>query len=197
MLPPTIAPVQVVIVPIWKGDDGRAEALAYADKVADLLRGLRVQVDRRDDMKPGAKYFHWERKGVPLRLEIGPRDMAAEQVFAASRTGGPKVAMPLAGLGDTVRQKLDAIQAELHARAAQRLAERTYEVATYDEFKARVDAGGFFQVAWHDDPIAEATIKEETKATIRCYPLGLSPGQRPCFYSGKPATHVAIFARAY
>ncbi|MSQ03047.1 MAG: proline--tRNA ligase [Myxococcales bacterium] len=198
VLPPRLAPIQVVLTPMWKGDGEKAAAVAFAEAAAARLVGLRVRVDTRDQMKPGAKYFEWERKGVPLRLEIGPRDMAANSVFAAPRTGGGKYAIVVdEQFATNVRAKLDEIQALLYQRAAARLAERTVRVQSYDELKAKLDGGGFFLANWCDDAAAEATIKEETRATIRCYPLDQQTPDGPCFYSGRPATHLALFARAY
>ncbi len=198
VLPPRLAPIQVVITPIWKGDSEKAAAVAFAEAAAARLTGLRVRVDTRDQMKPGAKYFEWERKGVPLRLEIGPRDMAANSVFAAPRTGGGKFAIVVDDqFATTVRAKLDEIQALLYQRAEARLAERTVAVRSYDELKAKLDGGGFFLANWCDDAANEDAIKVETHATIRCYPLDGQTPDGPCFYSGRPATHVALFARAY
>lgn len=204
VLPPALAPVQVVIVPIWKSDSEKETVLAFAEEVrAALAPGLRVKVDDRDSLKPGAKYFEWERKGVPLRLEIGPRDVAQRSVFAAPRVAitadGKKFGIPMDGIAAAVAGHLATLHRTLYDRAAARLAERTYDLGSYDELKARVDGGGFFRVAWCEDAAAEATIKEETKATIRCYPLEgqAAAAGRTCFYSGRPATHIAIFARAY
>jgi prolyl-tRNA synthetase len=197
VLPPAIAPVQVVLTPIWKSDEEKAVVLAFAQQVKAALGGLRVALDDRDALKPGAKYFEWERKGVPLRLEIGPRDVASGQVFAAPRTGGKKFGIPLEGIGDAVRARLAEIQAELLARATQFRDSQTFDLQSYDELRQRIDGGGFFRVNWKDDPVAEAKIKEETRATIRCFPLDAGPPTGPCFYSGQPADRVAIFARAY
>lgn len=212
VLPPRIAPTQVVITPIWKGEGEKATILAYANEVKAALSGrFRVTVDERDTLKPGAKYFDWERKGVPLRLEIGPRDMASRSVFAAPRIaiappGQPdvpaqvkKFALGLDGLADAVGGVLDAIQARLLARATAHRDASIHTPADYLAFKAQLEQGGFLRVPWFDDAEAEARIKEETKATIRCYPL---VGQeeaagRVCFYSGRPANRIALFARAY
>ncbi len=200
VLPPKVAPVQVVITPIWKTDAEKDLVLAHADKVkAALSPEFRVKIDARDTVKPGAKYFEWERKGVPLRLEIGPRDVAGDSVFAAPRTGGKKFGIAAATIRDGVRAALDAIQAELFQRALTRRTETLRTSVDYASFKEDVEKGGFIQVYWCDDAANEATIKEETRATIRCYPL---EGQeqavgKTCFYSGRPATHVALFARAY
>jgi len=204
VLPPALAPVQVVLTPIWKSDTEKAAVLAFCDEVRRALHPrFRVKLDDRDSLKPGAKYFEWERKGVPLRLEIGPRDMAQRSVFAAPRVpvsaDGKKFGIPFADLAERVGDTLDRIQAALYQRAEERLHARTYDIGSYDELKAGLEGGGFFRVAWHDDADAEARIKEETKATLRCFPLEGQEGAagRTCFYSGRPATHIAIFARAY
>ncbi len=200
LLPPAVAPIQVVLTPIWKTDAEKATTLAFADEVrAALGARFRVKLDDRDQLKPGAKYFEWERKGVPLRLEIGPRDVAARSVFAAVRTGGKKYGIPFEGVADAVAAALDGVHTELYRRAAERRVQRTLRVESYQEFKERLEGGGFFLVPWHDDAAWEARIKEETRATIRCFPL---EGQeeaagKVCFASGRPATHMAIFARAY
>ncbi len=197
VLPPAIAPVQVVLTPIWRSEEEKAIVVGFAEKVKAELKGLRVALDVRESMKPGAKYFEWERKGVPLRLEIGPRDVASDQVFAAARTGGKKFGIAFDGIRASVESKLVEIQAELLAKATERRDAGTHRVATYDEFKSRIEAGGFFVVNWKDSAENEAKIKEETKATIRCFPLDVAAPDGPCFYSGRTADRVAIFAKAY
>ncbi len=200
VLPPTLAPTQVVITPIWKTDEERGTVMAFAQQVlAALSPKVRVKLDDRDTLKPGAKYFEWERKGVPLRLEIGPRDVQSGQVFAAPRTGGKKFPIAFAGIEESVVAKLAELQATLLARAKERLDQSIVRVASYDELKAKLEQGGLFLVPWHDDAQWEAKIKEETRATIRCFPL---EGQEEakgatCFASGRPATHMALFGRAY
>jgi prolyl-tRNA synthetase len=211
VLPPSIAPVQVVITPIWKGDAERVAVLAFAERVrAALSPRFRVTLDERDTLKPGAKYFEWERRGVPLRLEVGPRDVQQGAVFAAPRVGVPspvtnyapvtrKFPLPLEGLGDNVWEVLDRVQKALLSAAEARLAARTSTPASYAAFAEALEQGGFFLVPWHDDPDAEARIKEETKATIRCFPLDGQDAAlgATCFYSGRPADRMALFARAY
>ena len=151
-------------------------------------------------MKPGAKYYDWERKGVPLRLEVGPRDVAKGAAFAARRIGGPKFGIEAEGIGARVLTELDAIQNELLERARTFRNERMFELSDYGAFKDALSAqGGWYLVPWCDDAEAENQIKSETKATIRCFPIGRqdeAAGQN-CFYSGKPATHMALFSRAY
>ena len=201
VLPPKVAPVQVVIVPITRPDN-QEKVMAFVDGVAARLRGrFRVKVDDRDNMKPGAKYFEWERKGVPLRFEVGPRDVDNGTVFCKTRTEPGKFSLPAdEGLADAIGAVLDKMQAAMLEKAlATRLA-RTHRIDSYDELKARLESdSGWFLVPWTDDAENEAAIKTETKATIRCYPLeGQEEAQgRTCFYSGRPATHMAIFSRAY
>ena len=202
VLPPKVAPIQVAIVPIWRGDDEKAAVVEFAKKVASALSGrFRVKLDDRDNMKPGAKYYEWERAGVPLRMEIGPRDMAKQAVFCARRIGGPKFGLTVDdGFLDAVAAQLDGIQAELLSRAIAARDARTFRGVSYKDMVGRLDSeAGFFLVPWHDDPVAEAAIKDECRATIRCFPVdGQAEAQgQTCFYSGRPATHMAIFARAY
>ena len=207
ILPPKIAPIQVVVVPIWRGDDQRQGVMEFAQGVMKALSGhVRVHLDDRENMKPGAKYFEWERKGVPLRLEIGPRDVEKQSVFCGRRTGGKK--FPIA-FGDgsneaaflsEIQQQLETIQAELLQKATDLRDSRTFRTDNYDEMKSKLkEEAGFFLVPWHDDAEAEAAIKNDCKATIRCYPLdGQAEAEgKSCFYSGRKATHMAIFARAY
>ena len=202
VLPPTIAPVQVAIVPLWRKDGEKETVLPFAESVRDALvaAGVRVAFDTRERMKPGAKYYDWERKGVPLRLEIGPRDVQQGSAFAARRLGGPKFAIPLAEIADTVTTELEKTQAELLQRARDFQTERTFHCENYEDFKAQLEEkGGWTLVPWCDDAENEAQIKTDTKATIRCFPHGKqteAEGQS-CFYSNRPATHMALFARAY
>ncbi|MEE2750976.1 MAG: proline--tRNA ligase [Myxococcota bacterium] len=202
VLPPRVAPVQVAVVPLWRKDGEKETVLPFAEQIAAELRsvGIRVALDTRERMKPGAKYYDWERKGVPLRLEVGPRDVAKGAAFAARRIGGPKFGIEAEGIGARVLTELDAIQNELLERARTFRNERMFELSDYGAFKdALSDQGGWYLVPWCDDAEAENQIKSETKATIRCFPIGRqdeAAGQN-CFYSGKPATHMALFSRAY
>jgi prolyl-tRNA synthetase len=202
VLPPKMAPVQVVIIPIWRKAHEKDVVIEFADKMNDTHKaaGIRVKVDDRDSVKPGAKYWEWERKGVCRRMEVGPRDVKGGSAFSKKRTGGDKFGIPLEGAADTVRGILDEMQAELLAKATELRDSRTHRVDSYEEFKTQLKAqGGWYKVFWCADEAAEDQIKTETKATVRCYPIGEQdiPEGAVCFYSGKPATHVAIFARAY
>jgi len=204
VLPPTLAPVQVVVIPIWRKnkDDEREKVQGFAHQLVARLRkaGVRVQLDDRDHLKPGAKYYEWERKGVPLRMEVGPRDVDQGAAFCARRTGGDKFAITLADCEQSTLTALETMQSDMLERARSFRDANTHEVDSYEAFKSSLtEKGGWYLVPWHADGEAEERIKAETRATIRCYPLGqqhLAEG-RACFYSGKPATHLAIFARAY
>lgn len=224
VLPPAVAPLQVVIVPITKGSGEEHEAvLKYAQDIAAALKAakLRARVDARPNLRPGAKYFEWERKGVPLRLEVGPRDMAGGAAMLAARfeasggspgDGSKKVSIPAAdkaGLVAAVQHALAATHDGLLAAAKERLQRSTHRVDSYTQMRGMVsaaadgqaDQAGFYLVPWKCDRANEEAIKEECKATIRCYPF--EHNQAPpaagvkCFYSGDQATHMAIFARAF
>ena len=202
VLPPKLAPVQVVVIPIWRKAHERETVLGFAQDAVETLRaaGLRVQIDDREKIKPGAKYYEWERKGTPLRLEVGPRDVKKNALFAAKRIGGKKFAIPRAELVEEVVATLASIQQELLDRALTQRQERTTKVEDYEEFKVLLaENGGWYLAPWKDDAENEARVKEETRATIRCYPLDNQDNvsEMRCFYSGEPATHVALFARAY
>jgi prolyl-tRNA synthetase len=199
VLPPAVAPVQVVIVPVYK-DPERATVLEAAEGLFTLLKPhVRVKIDDRDNMRPGAKYFEWERKGVPLRLEIGPRDVQKGQAFAAPRTGGGKFGVPLADAVAQVRAVLDRLQDELLATARAGLQAATFEVDTRDAFVRGLDErGGFYRVPWGGDDADEDRVKDETRATLRCFPLETGDvAGRTCPLTGKPSRRWALFARAY
>jgi prolyl-tRNA synthetase len=204
VIPPKVAPIQVVIVPVYKEHE-KAAVLAAADRLfADLRARFRVKVDDRDNIRPGSKYFEWERKGVPLRLEIGPRDVANGQAFAAPRLQLPsqekkKFGIPFDGVADRVEAVLVEFQAMLLARAEAIAEQRTFTVSSREEFVEKLDTTpGFFVIPWGGDDADEDEIKEQTKATLRCYPFGArSVDGEICPLTGKPAKRLAYFARAY
>ena len=198
VLPPALAPVQVVIVPVYKDAEKSLVMAAANELFAQLKPHVRVRVDDRDHLRPGAKYFEWERKGVPLRLEIGPRDVAKGQAFAKRRTGGEKFGVPLDGAPEVVKRVLAEIQAALLENARANLTARSYSVANYAEFRERIESdAGFFRVPWGGDAADEARIKEETRATHRCAPFEDPPVGMTCPLTGKPSREWAIFARSY
>jgi len=217
VLPPPVAPVQVIIVPISKGAGDEHEAVMA--RVRDIAKALkvdkiRVRIDERANMRPGAKYFEWERKGVPVRLEVGPRDVASNAAMLALRVGGGDKKEQVStsdssALVTKIRSSLAAVHANLLQAAKERLATKTFSLADYASMKNMIERGagedkeaaGFYLVPWKCDATNEEKIKDECKATIRCYPLNLNTSPPPagtkCFYSGEQATHMAIFARAF
>ncbi len=200
VLPPKLAPIQVVIVPIWKSDGQRAEVLEVVTRVEAALRDdVRVRVDDRDGYSPGWKFNEWEMRGVPLRIEIGPRDVEREQVTLARRDipgREGKSTTPLEGLTGVVREVLATIQADLYRRALDFREAHTYDPGDYAEFQEAV-SDGFAYSWWCGDVDCEAQIKEDTKATIRCIPLEQEPGKGKCIRCGKEASERAVFGRAY
>jgi prolyl-tRNA synthetase len=205
VVPPRLAATHVVIVPIWKKDEEKARVLETAARLAAELRddGLGVKVDDREGLKPGAKYYEWERKGVPLRLELGPRDIEGQCVMAKLRVGDEgKLKLPMDGLGVHVGKLLDGMQAMLFARALAAREANTVRVDTWADFEA-VFAGTASKFVWaHWDGTAEteAAVKEATKATIRCIPLpGEGPAPEPgrCVKTGRQSQRRVLFARNY
>ncbi len=201
--PPRLAQWQVVIVPIWRSDEEKEATCGAADRLVAELRaaGIRVTADLREGIKPGAKYFEWEARGTPLRLEIGPRDLAAGTVMLARRTGG-KESVPMDGLAGALQGALDAMQDALFAAARDRREANSLRgpksKEEFIEFLAR--DGGFVYAGFCGDPAVEAEIKEQTKATIRCIPdeeFRSAEAPTTCIWTGRPATMEALWAKAY
>jgi prolyl-tRNA synthetase len=202
ILPPRLAPHQVVIVPIWKSDEEHSAVLEVVERVKATLsdQGVRLHVDDREAYSPGWKFNEWEMRGVPLRIEIGPRDVENEQVMLARRDvwgrDGKSSAPITEGLADVVQELLATIQADLYRRAFDFREEHTYDPKDYNEFKDVVDEG-FAYSWWCGDAECEAQIKEDTKATLRCIPLEQESGQGKCIRCGEEANERAVFGRAY
>ena len=210
ILPPRLAPYQLVIVPIFKTDEEKATVFENAHRLRKELvdAGVRVKMDEREGMSPGFKFNDWEMRGVPLRLELGPKDVAKGSVVLARRDRPGKEGkafVPQQGIAAAVKQTLDTIQQSLYDRALEFRKVNTAEPAGYADFKTAVEKG-FALSWWCGSSDCEAKIKEETKATMRCIPLdqtlrGTSSGQAggsgKCVYCGQPASERAIFARAY
>ena len=199
ILPPKVAPHQVVIVPIppRKGDWNEA-VLPKAREVHAALRGagIRVHLDDRDTQQTGFKYSDWEMRGVPLRLEIGPKDIEKDQCVLVRRDTREKAFVPLAGLAVRTREILDAMQKDLLERARKFVADRTTRVSSYDEFKeVMASKRGFILAGWNGDAETEAKIKVETKATVRVIPMG-EEREAPCVVTGRKGREV-YFAQAY
>lgn len=198
VLPPKVAPIQVVIVPIAKEGAERDTVLAAAKQIADELNlGDRLLIDDRDYQSPGYKFNEWERKGVPIRLEIGPRDMALGNVVLARRDTSEKETVKQSVIAKHIENVLAEMQTALFERALQLRNEHTFTVTSYDEFKEKV-AHGFVRALWCGEAECEAAIKADTKATIRCLPFEKElSGSGTCVHSGHEAKHEAIWARAY
>src|SRR6266568_4274331 len=201
VLPPKLAPYQVVIVPIFKTDDEKKTVLDTARKVkAELSKSnIRITLDEREGSSPGWKFNDWEMRGVPLRVELGPKDVAKQTAVLARRDRpgrDGKINASLAGLPATVESLLAEIQQSLHDKALAFRKTNTHDAKTYDELKKAVE-NGFAISYWCGNPDCEAKIKEETRATIRCIPLEQEGDSGRCVYCGQPATARAIFARAY
>ena len=200
VLPPKLAPIHVVIVPIFKTDEEFEKISAKANEIAAALRkqGYAVKYDNRDTHKPGFKFAEWELKGVPVRLAIGPRDLEAGTVEVARRDTKEKQVMKLDAIATDVPTLLDDIQQNIYNRAAKFKTDFTTKVESYDEFKKVLDEkAGFVLAHWDGTQETETAIKEETKATIRCIPLDAPEENGICIYSGKPSTRRVLFARAY
>jgi prolyl-tRNA synthetase len=199
-LPPRLAPIQVVIVPIWKSDEERAIVLEVANHLMESLQQqFRCHLDDRDEVSPGYKFNDWEMRGVPLRVEIGPKDVQKEQAVLVRRDlprKENKSTVALSGLQLEVGSLLEAIQGNLLAQALRFRENHTYEPATYEELVEAV-AKGFALAYWCGSADCEAQIKEETKATIRCIPLEQDGPPGRCVCCGREAKEKAIFARAY
>jgi prolyl-tRNA synthetase len=200
-LPPRVAPQQVVIVPIFREDE-RADVLQAATAVADELRtaGVRVRVDDRPEYRPGFKFNEWELKGVPLRVEIGGRDLAAGVVTVARRDTGDKQQIPLARAAAAIGEILSDVQTSLFRAARDEQERRTLrDPESYDEMIEYLrDAGGFVAAWWCGRSDCEARVKEDTSATIRCLPLGEQPAESgPCICCGRSAVAAAVWAQAY
>ena len=198
-LPPNIAPYQVVVIPIFKNDDEIKIIKEYIDPILSELKAnqIRIHEDWRKE-SPGYKFNEWEMKGAPLRLEIGLRDIEKNSTMVARRDNGEKQQVNKNELVAQVPILLDQIQQALFSQALKFRDDNTYSVTSYDEFKDLIKKNsGFIKCGWDGDAKTEQAIKDETKATIRVIPINENPKDLLCIYSGKPAKHEVIFAKAY
>ncbi|HYN99006.1 MAG TPA: proline--tRNA ligase [Actinomycetota bacterium] len=196
-LPPKLAPFQVVIVPIYR-DEQKATVLEAVQRIKDSLGDVRVKVDAREEHRPGYKFNEWELRGVPVRLEIGPRDLDAGQVMAYRRDTGEKTAVQLASLPAEIPQMLQDIQQNLFQSALDFRTDHTFSPGSYDELVDLLkDASGFVRGGWCGNPECETKVKDQTKATIRVLPLDPSEQEGNCIVCGSPATELATWAQSY
>lgn len=201
VLPPTLAPIHVVMVPIFKTEEEHTAIIAKMEELKGELEkfGLSVKIDDRDNLRSGFKFAEWELKGVPVRVAMGPRDLANGTVEVARRDTLTKESMPLDGVAQAINALMDTIQQNIYQKALDFRAANTVQVDTWEEFKEKIEEGGFLLCHWDGTPETEEKIKEETKATIRCIPLDTNVvmEEGKCIYSGKPSKQRVIFARAY
>jgi prolyl-tRNA synthetase len=200
VLPPRLAPIQVVIVPIWRKNKDRDAVLKAAQNILIRLKdSVRIKLDDREGVSPGWKFNDWEMRGVPLRIEIGPRDIANSQVMLARRDQPGREGKILVSINDlptTIPSKLTEIQKAIYQKAVDFSDRHTFDVSTYDELNEVVQYG-FARAWWAGDIEDEYKVKEETKATIRCIPNNQPGGSGKCIFTGKDAKEIAIFSKAY
>ncbi len=199
VLPPMLAPIHVVIVPIYKGEEELEMICNRAKELKKELeaKGIVVKIDNRDNVRSGFKFAEHELKGVPVRLAMGPRDYQNGTVEIARRDTLEKQTISQEGLADYVARLLDEMQKNIFDKALKFREEHTYKVDTYEEFKQKIEDGGFILAHWDGTAETEAKIKEETKATIRCIPLNAELEDGVCMVTGKPSKQRVVFARAY
>jgi len=199
-LPPAVAPIQVAIVPIHRSDVEREAVIGVAERLRAELAGLgiRVRLDDRAQHRPGYKFAEWELKGVPIRIELGPRDVAADRVVIATRLGGDKEEVAVADVAAGMVARLASVQGDLFADALAYREANTHQISSFDAFASGIEEqGGFWVGAWCGEGACEATISTKTKATIRFLPIEPSDPGAPCMHCGKPGVDVATWARAY
>lgn len=197
-LPPKVAPHQVVVIPIFRNDEQKKIVEEYLNPILDTLKNnsVRTNVDWRDE-SPGFKFNDWEMKGVPIRMEVGPRDIENKQIVLVRRDTGEKSTVQVNAIADKVSQMLDDIHNNLFVQAKEFMNNNTHKIDSYDEFKKIIKDGGFIRCGWDGTSETELKIKEETGATTRVIPFDENPKDLKCIYTGKPAKHEVIFAKAY
>ena len=197
-LPPRIAPIQLVIIPIVKNEEEENQLRDYLGPITAALKKLKIRVyEDWTNNSPGFKFNEWEMKGVPLRMEVGPRDIKEQKVVLARRDEKDKLFIPKDDVFDNVQRLLDNIQLKLITQARDFRDKNTHIVKDYDDFKSIISRGGFVRCGWDGNPETEAKIKQDTKATIRCIPFDEDPKELFCILTGQKAKHEVIFAKAY
>ncbi len=200
ILPPKIAPFQVVIIPIYKGEESKTAIDAKSNEIITSLKtlGIRVKYDNSDNSRPGWKFAQYELQGIPVRIALGLRDMENKVVEVARRDTKEKNSMPMDGLEENIVKLLDEIQQNMYNKAFDFRNEKTTNADNWDDFVKLLDGkGGFIAAHWDGTAETEEKIKDQTKATIRCIPINNKPEAGTCILSGKPSTQRVLFARAY
>jgi prolyl-tRNA synthetase len=199
VLPPRLAPIQIVVVPIYRNDEEKSRVAPVVERLRHELGAFRLHVDERSEVTPGFKFNDWELRGVPLRIEVGPKDVQ-RGVVTLSRRDQPgregKSTLPVEGLAGAATKLLDDIHSAMHKRAEAFRDEHIFDPKDYEEFKEVVQHGWAFSW-WCGRAECEAEIKADTKATTRCIPLEQPGGSGQCIHCGQPAAEKAYFARAY
>ena len=199
VLPPKLAPIQVVIVPIYRAEEDLAKISEKIQPIIEELKskGISVKFDDDDKYKPGYKFAEYELRGVPVRLGIGMRDLENGTIEVARRDTLSKESRPIDGIADYIKDLLDEIQTNIYQKALKFREENTFKVDSWEEFKEQIEKGGFILAHWDGTSETEEKIKEETKATIRCIPFDAENEEGKDVYSGKPSKQRVVFARAY
>lgn len=198
VLPPKVAPTQVVIVPIYKNDDDKEKVLGKIQEIKTILESvnIRIHVDDREELSPGFKFNDWELKGVPLRIEIGPKDIEKESMVIAKRYNREKTNLEFSEM-EKIPLILNEIQSDMFKIAKIKADENTIDISDYDEFKSKIEKGGFFNSAWCGKLECEEKIKEETGAEIRVIPFDSENKNKKCIYCQEQSISIPIFARGY
>ena len=198
-LPPKVAPIQIVIVPIFKSDEDKNKIINYIQPLIDNLEKLNIRFlfDDRAKVSPGFKFNEWEMKGVPIRIEVGLRDMVDDIIIYSRRDKDGKIKLPISNAGSSLNTTLEDIQNSLFTQAKQFQNENTHTASNYSDFKSIIDKGGFVICGWDGTHSTEEVIKKETKATIRCIPFNQDIDNLKCIHSGNAAQYKVIFSKAY
>ena len=198
VLPPKVAPIQVVIIPIYRNDDGKDKVLPKVEEIQEYLESkqIRVHIDDRRELSPGYKFNDWELKGVPIRVEIGPKDIEKQAMVIAKRYNKEKSNISFTEI-EKIITTLDEIQENMFKTAKEQASKKIIKIDNYEEFKLKIEEGGFFQVPWCGKLECEEKIKEETSADIRVIPFGNENTEEKCMYCQEQSKVIAIFARGY
>lgn len=198
VLPPKVAPIQVVVVPIYRNDEGKEKVLPKANEIKEKLesKDIRVHVDDRSELSPGYKFNDWELKGVPVRIEIGPKDIEKQSMVIAKRYNLEKSSLSFTEV-EKISIILDEIQVNMLKNAKEQAKTNTIDISDYQEFKSKIEKGGFFNTPWCGKLECEEKIKEETGAEIRVIPFGSENENQKCIYCQQKSVSVPIFARGY
>jgi len=195
-LPPKVAPIQVIIVPVWPKDESKSEVNPFVEKLKDTLQEFRIKIDYTET-RVGNKFYKWEKKGVPLRMEVGPRDIKNNVVVLVRRDTGDKIEVGLNKLNETIGNLLVEIQSNMFQIAKKRMDENIITVDTWEEFKQGINNKKFILAHWCGSADIENKIKEETGATIRCIPFDSQVEKGKCVYSGEKSNKRVLFAKSY